>query len=106
MPNPQDSTLVIGKRTGIQLWVVVGMCALVVSVMFWVVRDSVWKSNIKRDVLELRQDMVELKIEVLSRSADRWYRTQMIIWTRELRASNPNLIIPKVEDVPYTRQAE
>lgn len=84
MTENDGSTTVISKETKVPLWLSV---IASMAVGGWILQDVMWKSNITRDI-------AELKIA----AGDRWSGFSMELYTKEAARLNPEINWPNPKD--------
>ena len=76
--------------------VVVFIFSFVTGTALFIYKESQWRTNIQRDIVETRKAVEELSNAVHSRTLDRLTATDMKIWIERLRELNDGIKVPEL----------
>lgn len=81
----RTTTLVVAVLT------VIGMIGGLIG---FAVAESTWRTNITRDIKDLRVEVKALGERIVGRGPSGWHKRDMQLWVSELGRSNPDLTVP------------
>lgn len=106
-PKPQTFLENTAVRIGTLIGAVVLLFGVIGAVVGFAVSESIWRTNISRDIKDLRTEVSELRTDIREGEeavfTDRWTASDMRLWVTEFRALNPNCEVPEPDRIRFSR---
>ena len=76
--------------------VVLTLVGAIGGLLGFAVAESQWRTNISRDLQELREEVKALDGRIVGKGPSGWHKRDMELWVSELGRLNPDMTMPPV----------
>lgn len=87
------------EKAKVKVTTVIAAAVIVLSaVITFVYTESQWRVNTTRDILQLKKEILALRLDLQNAANDRFYRREMRGFARELGSLNEGIIrVPEID---------
>lgn len=74
--------------------------AAAIAFIAWSNNDQRWKTNIDRDVSEIRSQIAQIRVEMEKATSSRWTKNMMSTWVLKAEAAT-GMKLPDPREIPF-----